>query len=120
MNHSNGVLVRLNDLQFPEEVAVLLHYLKCLDIPGSSILEADRENGTSYDVYVAQCDGRKVDAILNFLLLILGCDLRDVARVDISDDAWDLRLDPSLRASNSIPHYQILAQSLKKQERRPH
>jgi hypothetical protein len=28
--------------------------------------------------------------------LVLGCDLRDVTRVDVSDDAWDLRLDPSL------------------------
>ena len=96
MNHADGVLVSLNDLQFPEEVAVLLHYLECLDIPGSSILEADREHGTCNDVDVAQCNGRKVDTILNFLLLVLGCDLRDVTRVDVSDDAWDLRLDPSL------------------------
>lgn len=96
MNHPDGVLVSLNDLQFAEEVAVLLHYLKCLDIPGSSILEADREHGTSYDVDIAKSDGRKVDAILNFLLLVLGCNLRDVAHVDISDDPRDLRLDPSL------------------------
>ena len=109
MNHTDGVLVRLNNLQFPEEVAVLLHYLECLDIPGSSILEADREHGTSYDVDIAQCDGRKVDAIFNFLLLVLCCDLRDVARVDISDNAWDLRLNPSFLARNSIPHNQVLA-----------
>ena len=120
MNHTDGVLVRLNNLQFPEEIAVLLHYLECLDVPGSSILEADREHGTCYDVDIAQCNGRKVDTILNFLLLVLGCDLRDVARVNISDDPRDLRLDPSLRASDGIPHDQVLAQSLKKQKRRSH
>jgi hypothetical protein len=52
--------------------------------------------------------------------LVLGCDLRDVARVNISDDPRDLRLDPSLRASDGIPHDQVLAQSLKKQKRRSH
>ena len=87
MNHADGVFIRLNNLQLSEEVAVLLHNLECLDIPGPSIFEANREHGASYDDNVAQCDGRKIDAVFNFLLLIPCCDLRDVTRVDISDDA---------------------------------
>lgn len=96
MNHTDRILVRLYDLQFSEKVAVILYYLECLCITCSSIFEADREHGTSYDVDIAKSDGRKVDSIFNFLLLIPCCDLRDVAHVDISDDARDLRLNPSL------------------------